>query len=128
MEEQNIYRCPIRYYSIVTVPKDFITQDPVFPAKNTDMTDKEKEKIFCGIENREKEKSTCAAVVNSLTPYAFLLIETETGAPYWQYFDLAGSLQKIRFTDEPSYAEAEKITYPNGAYMYRLNRIYLQRK
>ena len=116
MEEKNMYRCPIRYYSIVTVPKDFISQETVIPPGETEMTEE------------EKEKSTYATVVNSLTPYAFILIETETGAPYWQYLDLAGSLQKIRFTDEPSYAEAEKVIYPSGAYMYRLDCIYLQRK
>ena len=128
MEEKNMYRCPIRYYSIVTVPKDFISQETVIPPGKAEMTEEDKENTFRDIENREKEKSTYATVVNSLTPYAFVLIETETGAPYWQYLDLAGSLQKIRFTDEPSYAEAEKIIYPSGAYMYCLDCIYLQRK
>ena len=128
MEEKNMYRCPIRYYSIVTVPKDFISQETVIPPGKTEMTEEEKENTFRDIENREKEKATYATVVNSLTPYAFVLIETETGAPYWQYLDLAGLLQKIRFTDEPSYAEAEKVIYPSGAYMYRLDCIYLQRK
>ncbi|MFQ9400845.1 MAG: hypothetical protein ACLR1D_00190 [Dialister sp.] len=94
MEEKNMYRCPIRYYSIVTVPKDFISQETVIPPGKTEMTEEEKENTFRDIENREKEKSTYATVVNSLTPYAFVLIETETGAPYWQYLDLAGSLQK----------------------------------
>lgn len=122
--EKNMYRCPIRYYSIVTVPKDFISQETVIPPGKTEMTEEEKENTFRDIENREKEKSTYATVVNSLTPYAFVLIETETGTPYWQYLDLAGSLQKIRFTDEPSYAEAEKnhlsqrrLHVPPGLYL-----------
>ena len=94
MEEKNMYRCPIRYYSIVTVPKDFISQETVIPPGKTEITEEEKEKTFRDIENREKEKSTYATVVNSLTPYA----------------------------------EAEKVIYPSGAYMYRLDCIYLQRK
>ena len=50
MEEKNMYRCPIRYYSIVTVPKDFISQETVIPPGKTEMTEEEKEKTFRDIE------------------------------------------------------------------------------
>ena len=42
MEEKNMYRCPIRYYSIVTVPKDFISQETVIPPGKAEMTEEEK--------------------------------------------------------------------------------------
>lgn len=105
MTEETTYRFPIRYYSITTVGKDFITE-----------------------EQETTPKRQWGTVVNSLTPYLFLLYETENGKPYWQYLDLAGNLDKITYTDEKSHAEVKKITYPNGAYMYQAEKIYLQRK
>ena len=75
------------------------------------------------------ENHNCyATVVNSLTPYIFLLLETEEGKPYWQYMEMAGALHMFHFTDEESWVEAEKIIYENGGYMYRIKEIYLQRK
>ena len=110
--EKTTERYPIRYYS--TVSYTHLT----LPA------DKELEKL-----KKLSEKHNCyATVVNSLTPYIFLLLETEEGKPYWQYMEMAGALHMFHFTDEESWVEAEKIIYENGGYMYRIKEIYLQRK
>lgn len=118
---------PIRYYSIITVAKDFISQanGPLAEgAADWKAADKELEKL-----KKLSEKHDCyATVVNSLTPYIFLLLETEEGKPYWQYMEMAGALHMFHFTDEESWVEAEKIIYENGGYMYRIKEIYLQRK
>ncbi len=65
--------------------------------------------------------------LSSLTPYLFLLLETEGNKPYWQYIDMAGSLSMIHFTDDESYAKAKKIIFGNGSYMYQIQEIYLKR-
>ena len=126
--EEKIYRCPIRYYSIITVAKDFVSQ----AGQNTVCGEKkewpEAEKAIREVQEMVAKQEVYATVVNSLTPYVFLLVETETGAPYWQYLDLAGSLGMVRFTNDPSYVEAEKVVYENGGYMYRIKEIHLQRK
>ena len=41
---------------------------------------------------------------------------------------MAGELSRIHFTSSGSYVNATKITFPNGAYMYRINQVFLQRK
>ena len=106
---------PIRYYSMITVAKDFISQANGSLAEGTadwKAADKELEKL-----KKLSEKHDCyATVVNSLTPYIFLLLE------------MAGALHMFHFTDEESWVEAEKIIYENGGYMYRIKEIYLQRK
>ena len=118
--------CPIRYYSMITVAKDFISQANGFLAEGTadwKAADKELEKL-----KKLSEKHDCyATVVNSLTPYIFLLLETEEGKPYWQYMEMAGALHMFHFTDVASWVEAEKSIYENGGYMYRIKEIYLQR-
>ena len=55
------------------------------------------------------------------------VIETENGAASWQYLDLAGETKRIHFTNEESYVTCEKVTFENGAYMYRLDEVYLKR-
>ena len=125
--EKTTERYPIRYYSMITVAKDFISQANGSLAEGTadwKAADKELEKL-----KKLSEKHNCyATVVNSLTPYIFLLLETEEGKPYWQYMEMAGALHMFHFTDEESWVEAEKIIYENGGYMYRIKEIYLQRK
>lgn len=125
--EKTTERYPIRYYSMITVAKDFISQANESLAEGTadwKAADKELEKL-----KKLSEKHNCyATVVNSLTPYIFLLLETEEGKPYWQYMEMAGALHMFHFTDEESWVEAEKIIYENGGYMYRIKEIYLQRK
>lgn len=125
--EKTTERYPIRYYSMIIVAKDFISQANGSLAEGTadwKAADKELEKL-----KKLSEKHNCyATVVNSLTPYIFLLLETEEGKPYWQYMEMAGTLHMFHFTDEESWVEAEKIIYENGGYMYRIKEIYLQRK
>ena len=125
--EKTTERYPIRYYSIITVAKDFISQanGPLAEgAADWKAADKELEKL-----KKLSVKHDCyATVVNSLTPYIFLLLETEEGKPYWQYMEMAGALHMFHFTDEESWVEAEKIIYENSGYMYRIKEIYLQRK
>ena len=125
--EKTKRHCPIRYYSMITVAKDFISQAYGSLAEGTadwKAADKELERL-----KKLSEKHDCyATVVNSLTPYIFLLLETEEGKPYWQYMEMAGALHMFHFTDEESWVEAEKIIYENGGYMYRIKEIYLQRK
>lgn len=80
--EKTTERYPIRYYSMITVAKDFISQANGSLAEGTadwKAADKELEKL-----KKLSEKHNCyATVVNSLTPYIFLLLETEEGKPYW---------------------------------------------
>lgn len=125
--EKTKRHCPIRYYSMITVAKDFISQanGPLAEgAADWKAADKELEKL-----KKISEKHDCyATMVNSLTPYIFLLLETEEGNPYWQYMEMAGALHIFHFTDEESRVEAEKIIYENSGYMYRIKEIYLQRK
>ena len=125
--EKTTERYPIRYYSMITVAKDFISQANGSLAEGTadwKAADKELEKL-----KKLSEKHDCyATMVNSLTPYIFLLLETEKGKPYWQYMEMAGALHMFHFTDEESWVEAEKIIYENGGDMYRIKKIYLQRK
>lgn len=125
--EKTKRHCPIRYYSMITVAKDFISQANGPLAEGTadwKAADKELEKL-----KKLSEKHDCyATVVNSLTPYIFLLLETEEGKPYWKYMEMAGALHMFHFTDEESWVEAEKIIYENSGYMYRIKEIYLQRK
>lgn len=125
--EKTKRHCPIRYYSMITVAKDFILQanGPLAEgAADWKAADKELERL-----KKLSEKYDCyATVVNSLTPYIFLLLETEEGNPYWQYMEMAGALHIFHFTDEESRVEAEKIIYENSGYMYRIKEIYLQRK
>lgn len=71
--------------------------------------------------------SSAPAEVSALTPYLFVLFETENGAASWQYLDLAGETKRIHFTNEESYVTCEKVTFENGAYMYRLDEVYLKR-
>ena len=88
--EKTTERYPIRYYSMITVAKDFISQANGSLAEGTadwKAADKELEKL-----KKLSEKHNCyATVVNSLTPYIFLLLETEEGKPYWQYMEMAGT-------------------------------------
>lgn len=125
--EKTTGRYPIRHYSMITVAKDFISQanGPLAEgAADWKAVYKELEKL-----KKLSEKHDCyATVVNSLTPYIFLLLETEEGKPYWQYMEMVGALHMFHFTDEESWVEAEKIVYENGGYMYRIKEIYLQRK
>ena len=125
--EKPTERYPIRYYIIINVAKYIISYEICTLAEfaaDCKASDKELEKL-----KKISEKHDCyATMVNSLTPYIFLLLETEEGKPYWQYMEMAGALHMFHFTDEESWVEAEKIVYENGGYMYRIKEIYLQRK
>ena len=82
--EKTTERYPIRYYSMITVAKDFISQASGSLAEGTadwKAADKELEKL-----KKLSEKHNCyATVVNSLTPYIFLLLETEEGKTGMEY-------------------------------------------
>lgn len=115
-----VLRFPVRYYSIVTVPKDFIAQAAGGDGESNSAD------VMTLLKQIEKRQTTYAAVTNSLTPYLFLLLEVENGGAYWQYIDLAGSLSMIRYTDEDSYVEAEKKLVQGGV-MYQVKTVYLKR-
>ena len=116
MNQEETMNLPIRYVSITTVPKEY-TPHPVLP------------------ENQEVDMGTLLSAISSaksqvsaLSPYLFVLFETEKGGAFWQYLDMAGELSRIHFTSSGSYVNATKITFPNGAYMYRINQVFLKRK
>lgn len=113
MNQEETMNLPIRYVSITTVPKEY-TPHPVLP------------------ENQEVDMGTLLSAISSaksqvsaLSPYLFVLFETEKGGAFWQYLDMAGELSRIHFTSSGSYVNATKITFPNGAYMYRINQVFL---
>ena len=113
MNQEETMNLPIRYVSITTVPKEY-TPHPVLP------------------ENQEVDMGTLLSAISSaksqvsaLSPYLFVLFETEKGGAFWH---MAGELSRIHFTSSGSYVNATKITFPNGAYMYRINQVFLQRK
>ncbi|MDY6084769.1 MAG: hypothetical protein SPI25_05940 [Dialister sp.] len=116
-----LLRFPIRYYSIVTVPKDFVAE-----AVGEGSKDRESSDVTALLKDLAKRHATYAAVTNSLTPYLFLLLEVDHGGAYWQYIDLAGSLAMIKYTDEDSYVLAEKKTVQGGI-MYQMRQVYLKR-
>ena len=116
MNQEQTMNLPIRYISITTVPKEY-TPHPVLP------------------ENREVDMgallsamASAKSQVSSLSPYLFVLFETEKGGAFWQYLDMAGELSRIHFTSTASYVNTTKVTFPNGAYMYRINQVFLRRQ
>lgn len=116
MNQEETMNLPIRYVSITTVPKEY-TPHPVLP------------------ENQEVDMGTLLSAISSaksqvsaLSPYLFVLFETEKGGAFWQYLDMAGELSRIHFISSSSYVNATKVTFPNSAYMYRINQVFLQRK
>ena len=120
MENTRLY--PIRYFSIVTVPKEFTHQLPKI----------ENEALRGGASLNGKDildaiegSKSCVA---SLTPYLFVLFEIENGGAYWTYLDMAGELSKIKFTDgTQNEIAAEKVTFTNGGYMYVMKEVHLVR-
>lgn len=116
-----LLRFPVRYYSIVTVPKDFMAEAAGKESHEGDPSD-----VLTALKHLENRQAVYRAVTSSLTPYLFLLLEVERGGAYWQYIDLAGSLSMIRYTDEDSYVMAEKKMVQGGL-MYRVREVYLKR-
>ena len=115
--------CPIRYFSIVTVPKEFTHQ--MGQIENTALSG------GAALNHDEivKAISTGKSQLASLTPYLFVLFEIENGGAYWTYLDLAGELSKIHFTDgETSEIQVEKVTFANGGYMFVMKNVYLKRE
>lgn len=106
---------PLRYYSFTTVPKEFTPKSSLPDGGSIELGE-----ILADI-------SSAPAEVSALTPYLFVLFETENGAASWQYLDLAGETKRIHFANEESYVTCEKVTFENGAYMYRLDEVYLKR-
>ena len=100
---------PLRYYSFTTVPKEFTPKSSLPDGGSIELGE------------------ILADISSALTPYLFVLFETENGAASWQYLDLAGETKRIHFTNEESYVTCEKVTFENGAYMYRLDEVYLKR-
>ena len=120
-ENTNTKTYPIRYFSIVTVPKEFSHQLPKI----------ENEALHGSASLNGKELLDAMArgksQVSSLTPYLFVLFEIENGGAYWTYLDLAGELSKIKFTDGENEIAAEKVTFANGGYMYVMREVHLRR-
>ena len=113
---------PIRYFSIVTVPKEFTHQ--MGQIENAALAGGASLNHEAIVEAISQTKSQ----LSSLTPYLFVLFEIENGGAYWTYLDLAGELSKIHFTDgEISEIKAEKVTFANGGYMYVMKDVYLKR-
>ena len=107
---------PIHYYSFTTVPREY-TPRPDLP-----------EDASPDIGEFLSAMASAKSEVSSLTPYLFVLLETEDSRPFWQYMDMAGELGRIRFSSTASYANVTKIIYPSGAYTYRINQVFLRRK
>ena len=84
-----IHTFPVRYFSIVTVPKEFTHQ--MSQIENTALSG------GASLNHDEivKAISTGKSQLSSLTPYLFVLFEIENGGAYWTYLDLAGELSKI---------------------------------
>lgn len=121
MSNPKINQYPIRYFSIVTVPKTFSPDFSAFDGKA----------LAAGAapEAVMGELSKIKSQVSSLTPYLFILFEVEQQKAYWTYFDLAGNLGKVQFIPTGgSYVLAEKVVYPNGAYSYDVKAVLLERK
>ncbi|WP_299145035.1 hypothetical protein [uncultured Dialister sp.] len=114
MNQEQTMDLPIRYYSITTVPKEY-TPHPVLSDKEVDMG-----ALLSAMASAKSE-------VSALSPYLFVLFETEKGGAFWQYLDMAGELSRIHFVSTDSYVNCTKITFPNGAYMYRINQVFLKR-
>lgn len=116
MNQEQTMNLPIRYYSITTVPTEY-TPQPVLPeGKQVDMGE------FLSAMASAKSQ------VSALSPYLFVLFETENGGAFRQYLDMAGELGRIHFVSSDSYVNATKIIFPNGAYMYRINQVFLKRE
>lgn len=73
---------PLRYYSFTTVPKEFTPKSSLPDGGSIELGE-----ILAGI-------SSAPAEVSALTPYLFVLFETENGAASWQYLDLAGETKE----------------------------------
>lgn len=113
---------PVRYFSIVTVPKEFTHQ--MGQIENTALSG------GASLNHDEivKAISTGKSQLSSLTPYLFVLFEIENGGAYWTYLDLAGELSKIHFISrEPGEIQAEKVSFANGGYMYVMKHVFLPR-
>lgn len=122
METVELQAYPVRYFSIVTVPKEFVHQLPKM----------EGAALQQGASLNGKELieaiSQSTSQVSSLTPYLFVLYEVENGGAYWTYMDMAGELSKIQFIDgNNSYVAAQKVVYANGGYVYQVHQILLAR-
>ena len=121
-KEIEIKAYPVRYFSIVTVPKEFVHQMPQL--ENVAL----KEGSSLNREALQKAILEGKSQVSSLTPYLFVLFEVENGGAYWTYMDMAGELSKIRFIDgDDTYVAAEKVVYPKGGYIYRVHQILFAR-
>ena len=121
-KEIEIKAYPVRYFSIVTVPKEFVHQIPQIEGATLTNGASLNGKDMLEIMGQGTSQ------VSSLTPYLFLLFEVENGGAYWTYMDMAGELSKIRFIDgNENYVAAEKVVYPNGGYIYRVHQILLAR-
>ena len=122
-KEIEIKAYPVRYFSIVTVPKEFVHQMPQLESGVL------KEGTSLNGEAVQKAILEGKSQVSSLSPYLFVLFEVENGAAYWTYMDMAGELSKFRFIDgNESYVVAEKVAYPNGGYIYRVHQVMISRK
>ena len=117
-----IHTFPVRYFSIVTVPKEFTCQ--MGQIENAALAGGASLNHGAIVEAISKTKSQ----LSSLTPYLFVLFEIENGGAYWTYLDLAGELSKIHFISrEPGEIQAEKVSFANGGYMYVMKHVFLPR-
>ena len=125
MSEQDIEikAYPVRYFSIVTVPKEFVHQMPQLESVAL------QDGASLNGEAVRKAILEGKSQVSSLTPYLFVLFEVENGGAYWTYMDMAGELSKIRFIDgTDNFVAAEKVVYPKGGYIYRVHQVMIARK
>ena len=125
MSEQDIEikAYPVRYFSIVTVPKEFVHQMPQLESATL------QDGASLNGEAVQKAILEGKSQVSSLTPYLFVLFEVENGGASWTYMDMAGELSKLRFIDgTDNFVAAEKIVYPKGGYIYRVHQVMIARK
>lgn len=110
----NLFLFPIRYYSFTPVAREYQNK-PALP----DSGSLELSQVLCGLADAKSE-------ISALTPYLFVLFETENGRPCWQYIDLAGNLSLLRFTDEADTVLCEKISVGSG-FCYKVREVRLRR-
>lgn len=110
----NLFLFPIRYYSFTPVAREYQNK-PALP----DSGSLELSQVLCGLADAKAE-------ISALTPYFFVLFETENERPCWQYIDLAGNLSLLRFTDEADTVLCEKVSVGSG-FCYKVREVRLRR-
>ena len=112
----NLFLFPIRYYSFTPVAREYQNK-PALPDSGARQNN---------LKNLDADMADAKAEISALTPYLFVLFETENERPCWQYIDLAGNLSLLRFTDEADTVLCEKVSVGSG-FCYKVREVRLRR-